>query len=907
MRKIIDRKTAYRAVLLIIALVAILSVWPFRIWTSVTETSSRGEKLEERSVNWDHLYSQKFVARYDRLSSLDIYISKMEKGRYIEISLFDENGIAKIKAQHDAPEGYEGEGVNEVLKVQFDTDGFDIPGYVRVPLEYNVEVGKEYMFYVQGCRSKFNIELESVPDNSEYVGSMYENDSEVPGKHIIAGYNYRVPVSKKISFCIIAAIAVLTAALYGVIGLWFSKHPGSNTLVTVEKCIKYTANPIAAIVYLTLMVMVFPLKLFDMRAADIIFYEIGLIVAAAITLYAINHKSVKSEVGISYIDKINAGEKVRYFCIMFSMAMVIWNSCNYMNAFYSIYQQLAERKMAIWLLAMILLTFTAGEAFNALNLVWLIASTIGGIRYYMIHLIPDTEKEFDLKNAALKYAIIIVILSGFVAINLIKRIFGYIQERIHKNISVTEDRVKVSAFGIFVYLFFILLVIMRNNSWWGVALAAIYSCLYIRGLVWKGRKDWLYIFSGGLMLNFVISLCYCVLYRIFAGYVSGRYGFLFHTVTIAGEYFIFMGAAITVLLTAKIVALPKGTGAKEIIKTSWKEMVLFGWIASYAIFTVTRTAYIAIFVCLFGILLVVLVCHGNKFGKILLTMILSIVVCFPAAFTLQRMVPAMVGDPAFHLDPTDGRDIDATDTFIRGGAAWGNPNYMCVERFINLFESKIFGIDVGDYKFPVDINNYDPKTEKPYFDLYGNPYEGSDEEAESEGASGDDYEEESSGRAVPCDSDNLLASARLTRAETLLLLDALEEHIDESNKWDIVLNGRVTIWNLYMHNLNMTGHEDQPTWPSGEYLYHAHSSYIQMAYDYGIPVGIMFLLFIIGSIVFGLIYYRKNEKMQPLALMPFAIVCGVMVAGMTESVFQFAYIMTPVMMFAIFPLMQNNE
>ena len=881
MRKIIDRKTAYRAVLLILALIAVLSVFPLRIWTSVFETSAGGTRTEERAVNFENEYKQKFVARYDRLSSVDIYVSKVELGSYMEVSITD--------AAH--PEWEEA-----LIRTLPDLEETNLPGYVRVPLEFNLEVGKEYVLNVKGCRSKFYINLEDVPAGSEYVGSMYLNDEEIPGRHIAAGYNYRVPVSKKISFCVILAVAVLTAALYCFIGLYFSKRPESNSLVTVEKCIKYTANPIAAVVYLALMIMVFPLKMFDTRVLDIVFYEIGLIIAAGITFYAINHKSVKSEVGISYADKVDAAEKVRYFFMTFSMAMVIWYSCEYMNGLYDIFHYLSERKMVIWLLILLLLTFTAKEAFNAFNLLWLIASTIGGFCYYRTHLVPDTEIEFDLKNAALKYAIIVIVLSGFLVINLIKLLFTYIQEKANKNIRVNENRAKVSAYGIFVYVFLASLIITRNDRWWGIVMTAVFGCLYIRGLVWKGRKDWLYILSGGLMLNFVISLCYCLLFRCFAGYTSGRFGFVFHTVTVAGQYFIVMGVAVTVLLTAKIVAFPKGTGVKEIIKNSWKEMVLFGWIASYAVFTVTRTAYIALFLCLFGVLIVVLICYGSKFGKILLTMILSVVVCFPAAFTLQRMVPTMVGNPAIIKDPANGRDIEDIDPFIKGGAAWDSSNYMCVERFVNLFESKILGIDVGDYDYPSDIKNYDPETWEPILDDYGYPVE---EDAEDTGSTGRiDFEE----------AENLLASSRFTRAEALMLLDALDEHVDQTNKWDVVLNGRVTIWKLYMNNLNMAGHPEPLCWPgTNTIVLHAHSSYLELAYQNGIPVGILFTLFILGSVVYGIIYYRKNEKKQPLALLPFAIACGTMIAAMTEHVFYLSYVMTPVIMFAIFPLMQDNK
>ena len=885
MRKIIDRKTAYRAVVLLIALLAVLSIWPGRLWTEVMETSAGGDRIEEdKTVNVESFYSQKFVARYDRLSSVDIYISKVEKGRYFDVTVCDLGG-------------------RELIKTLVDTGDKVIPGYVRATLEYHVEVGKEYILYVRGCRSKVDINFETVPDNPEYVGSLYEHCSggldvvtitEVPGMHIAAGYNYRIPMSKKISLAVIAVIAAITALLYGLIGLYFSKRPGRNSIITVERCVKFVANPIATVFYLALMIMVFPLKVFDTRAVDIVFYEIGLIVAAGITFYAINHKVVKSEVGISFIDGIDAGNRVRYFLVMLSMAIGMWYSCCCMNDDYDTFRHLSERKMAISFIVMMLLTFSAKEAFNALNLVWLIASGIGGVYYYKQNLFPETEPDFVEKNTAIKYAVIIFMLGGILAINLIKLFASYIHEKLNKNIRVSEERASISRYGIFVYIFFVVLIVMRNGSWWGVALAATFSCLYLRGLVWKGRKDWLSILSGGLMLNFGISFVYCLMFRCFAGYVSGRYGFLFHTQTVTAEYLTVMGAVAAVLLAVKIVALPKNYGVKDLIKTAWKELILFGLISVYAIFTVSRTAYVSLFICAFCVLM----CYKKRFGKILIAMIVSVVVCFSPVFTLQRIIPAMVGNPVLMIN-------DDTDPFVRGGAAWGSPNYMCVERFANLFASKILGFDVGTYDYPHDIYNYDPETGKPYLDEYGDPV--------------DDIEEnESFGMSAP-ETDNMLASTQFTNAEAMMLLTATDGDENEAeddefeegstllDKLDSISNNRITIYRTYLKEMNLTGHAEQPILPDGMVAYHAHNTYLQVAYDRGVPAGIMFVVFVFGSIVFGLKFFKKNKEKQPLALVPFVIAIGFMVAGMSESVFEFSYPMTPALMLSIFPLMQNNK
>ena len=179
MRSIIDKKTAFRAVLLIVALIAVLSIFPFRIWTNVLETYDGGNRLPDAQIiNYDYSINQRFVAQYDRLSSVDVYVHSLEKGHYMYVSLRD---------------NYETSYFNTFVDI---TDA-KLPGYVHVPIEYDVKVGKEYGLYIMNCRSKYNIGFTDVPDNSQYVGSVFLNEtSELPGMHLDAKYNYRLPISK---------------------------------------------------------------------------------------------------------------------------------------------------------------------------------------------------------------------------------------------------------------------------------------------------------------------------------------------------------------------------------------------------------------------------------------------------------------------------------------------------------------------------------------------------------------------------------------------------------------------------------------------------------------------------------------------------------------------------------------
>ncbi|SFC76339.1 O-antigen ligase family protein [Butyrivibrio sp. YAB3001] len=852
MRRVINKLAAIRIIVLLLTLVAVLSIWPFRVWTAVSKFHTGGAPAENSElIRSDDRLLQKFVIQYDKLSSIDLYVSEMSKGRYITVSILDENA-------------------SELFRTYVDTAGFEIPGYVNVPVELTTTVGKEYYLSVSACRSQFTVGYEDIPYASGYVGSLYLNYVEIPARHLNAIYSYRLPVSKSISLIAIMGFVVFAITFLIVADIYYKKRPEKNTISTVERACRFVANPLAAVFFTALMIMVFPLRLFDLRVGDIVFYEIGLLIAAAIVFYGINHRVVKYSFGISFWNGVLAKERKTYIFMMASIAMAIWYASAYMNDLYDIYHTISERRMIICLLVLIILTFSVKQALSLINLFWVILSIIVGVNYYKLHALAITEKEYDLHNIALKLAIAICILSGLVVINLISEIYARIRD-IKKNDN--KLKLSLSRFGAVLILFFASIIVFRNTRVWGISLVLTFSALYLRLYFWKGTKNWYKILSGGLMLNFMISLLFSLCHRYFAGFVSGRFAFIFHTVTVTAEYLTFMAAAATVMLTIKIVAFPGTIKVVELFKSAWKEMVLFGFIMAYAIFTVSRTAYLAIAVSVIAVMAVAVSGQAKKILRIIAAMALSVIICFPAAFTMQRIVPVIAANPVFYA-------IDDTDPSIRGGASWDSTNFMCVERFISLFSSKIFGLDTGSYEYPIDVNNYNDDG-TPIYDENGDIIA--------------DYED--SGRlpfeTEPVSSDLLLAANGFTRAEYHMLLSEMNGYVDENNKLDVVSNGRITIFRSYLKELNLTGHETMGALlPNGEIAVHAHNTYIQVAYDNGLISGGLFVLLLVSALIGGIRLYKKNEKKEPLTLIAFAMTIGFMVAGMTEWVFHFCNPMT---------------
>ena len=92
MRKVIYKSNAIKAVILILAVIAIISVFPLRVWnTTITSTGGGTIAGESGEVNDSTDVVQRFVAQYDRIGSIDVYVTSLDAGRYMTANLYNQN------------------------------------------------------------------------------------------------------------------------------------------------------------------------------------------------------------------------------------------------------------------------------------------------------------------------------------------------------------------------------------------------------------------------------------------------------------------------------------------------------------------------------------------------------------------------------------------------------------------------------------------------------------------------------------------------------------------------------------------------------------------------------------------------------------------------------------------------
>ena len=117
-------------------------------------------------------------------------------------------------------------------------------------------------------------------------------------------------------------------------------------------------------------------------------------------------------------------------------------------------------------------------------------------------------------------------------------------------------------------------------------------------------------------------------------------------------------------------------------------------------------------------------------------------------------------------------------------------------------------------------------------------------------------------------------------------------------------NGRLTIYRLYLSQLNLTGHEQMGlTAPDGEEIPHAHNVFLQVSHDFGMIAGLAFVVFLFLTGIRAGLYYKRKHSFERYTLLPLAILVTFVTAGMVEWVFQVCHPATIVLLPAITPLL----
>ncbi|MCM1262404.1 MAG: hypothetical protein NC313_06750 [Butyrivibrio sp.] len=821
MDKIINKHQALCGVAWIV-ICCILILRPTRFVTENPVVVSNQEiSAYSEAIKGDNLAAQRFVATYSHIADIKIYLLNENAGGEFRFILFDAD-YNPIMDKNVIVENAEG-----------------LPGLYAIELDQDVEAGKEYCYMIQGVSEEFYVAYEdTATSGTTYNKQLFYGGTEVRGRNIITEYDYELPFGKGKSFACYAAIVLLGMLITFLSKKHYEKHPEKNYLLTVETVWKRIAGPIIVVAAAICMIAIWPCNLFKNTAAlnsyviydglDIIFFETGILIVASILLYGVYHKREhkSNDMGLSILrDRWTDYLQAAFLALAFQATV------HYMNALYEDQHTIAYLEMLFYLGLSLIVTYKRKEIFNRINLLYIIIAAAAGYLYYNAH-VANVATEDGMQ--ILRLTIYAAVIAGIVIINTVA-------------ILLRKQVKGISKYGIIVAVFLALLIIFRNTRGWTIYLACVFALYYLRIAAWDKKERLLCNICNGILLHFAVMTCYCLMHRPYVIFQQSRYPFIFHTVTVTAEYLLLIACAAFV----KLIHLYRNNPKLSYI---WKELSLFGISVVYLILTLTRTGYLAI--VLMFIVAFPIVCLSNHFKKKALSvaalLIAAVIACFPAVFTLQRIVPSVVAQPEkFDIEwlPADIIDVRKMD----------GQYYMTIRGFIRLFEMKVLGIPEEDCIESIITSKNDNDVDKM-----------------------------------------LLASVNSIGA----MLPSETEEETQEEKLQTYSNGRLDLFKLYISHLNMAGHDDMELRSEDGSVgnVHAHNIYIQVAYDHGIPVGIIFILFILYTFIQSAVYYNKRKEDRMCSLLPLTVVIVFAVAGLTEWVFHPCNPLTLGLMLALTPL-----
>ena len=275
--------------------------------------------------------------------------------------------------------------------------------------------------------------------------------------------------------------------------------------------------------------------------------------------------------------------------------------------------------------------------------------------------------------------------------------------------------------------------------------------------------------------------------------------------------------------------------------------------------------------------------HGIKyFGLMLLLTIL----CFPAVYGIVRYVPPLFHHPVYFYN-------DYSEERVHSWDDWNSPKYISWETVLRENFSRLMDL------FPSAWMSED--AENPSEEITGSI----PEEAEVLPATGKPKAETLIAQtlsAVPPTDNTLLRE--LSCPETAVYQNTFSEETASESTPSIEppapkmqpqeelksTSARLSIYRHYLSSLNVRGHKEQDNGiqlTQDYFAPHAHNLFLQYAFNYGLPAGILFLVFIASSgILLLAAAFRPKAKnsMKIAALLPFAATAAF---GMTEMMWRF--------------------
>lgn len=722
---------------------------------------------------------------------------------------------------------YDGE-FNRIYHKEFvPKDNVSYPGYVHIPVRLTLDRGTPYIYSIYGVDTGIRAGLEDHYTSTNTALYPVNYDGGEDAEHnIYTRFDFSIAFNTWQNTVIDLFIIVMAAALICLELILYDAFPGKNICKGLKGRLadkKVKVQTLLRYILNPIIAVVTIILLYIVFPCQTFTKE-----PADIVFYYIGILLLSALLlyGVNYKRKdrmaVSQGKPNLYECIkncltVISIAMVIWYCFEYMNGLYDISHAYSSRRILIWFLIMLVTTYEKAELLTIFNGIWAVAGIPAGYLYAKPYMGMQEEELLYKLNAWIIY------IGGFVIINIIRSVIRAIR---YKKIA---NRLYLP-YAVPFFIMLIMLVIKANTRWWPGYLMTVCGLLIIRLLFWEKADGFVKLLCDGVLLNFIFMVVFSLLHRPYYGYIYHRYNMTYFTVTMTATHL----AMVIIAAAVRLYIRYKHT---EDIRSIIPDMALFGIACVYEIMTLSRTGYVTVAVSVLAALTFIVFTGTSKGRRLtyesiyIAVILIAVAVMFPVTFTFTRIIPPLNDDPVIY-------DYEPSIVTIYKGTEPDNEYYMTLDRFIDVFMSKV--LDIGDSTARAD-------------------------------------------RGIMIREENIIYLADAGDSGIEDINDKEDDtELSKLDEEEDVSNGRFDIYRSYIEQSDMAGHDEMGAILSdGSEASHAHNIYLQAIYDHGWIVGICVGLFLLYSVVIGMLR-TKHKHMSEYMLMIPVITTGFMVAGLVE-------------------------
>lgn len=564
---------------------------------------------------------------------------------------------------------------------------------------------------------------------------------------------------------------------------------------------------------------------------DRLFFAVGIVVSEAWLIGALWRMT--RVIRPKKRSKLSARSKIclvwRNYIQTVSFGLLFYALCQYVNADRNFYHYTNTRWMLIFFAAALLMNYSEKLFVNKLSAVWLVLGAVGSVFYCS----AAKGDENELLLARLTCGVVTA--WGLLILNIIlsqvraKKI--NIQSMVQKAWEHRQQAVYIWLWG----LFGILMYVYRYEKVWVFTATLPFAAYFFSTETQASESRFLRNFSNGILLSFAMVSVFCLHHRPHHYWMLYRYGGMFHTVACTGMYLAVVFGAALAKLYGKLKV------RTSMVKFCYGEYFVTACVAGFILLTMSRTAFLTTIVTVLAIVALTAVAYHKSAKRILSELgVLAavIMISFPMVFSAVRIVPAVINDPVRYEIEFQDRSF-----MIYEGDPVDSDKYMTVRRFF----STLF----GRFQTPADTNEAADTGltlwESGMFAYTGDDFAGLDMRAADNQGSG--FTE------------------------------------DQGTKTDIS-NGRFDIFKDYIKAIGLKGHPKMgPEGEDGAEYAHAHNSYLQVAYNFGLAAGVIFLILCALALWRSVRLFMEYGNKYSIFLVPFALTVVFGFVSLTEWAF----------------------